>query len=41
MQEKNRVIKPVGFYSKKLNKAKINYDIHNKEMLAVVLCLKE
>jgi transposase InsO family protein len=40
LQEKNGVRRPVGFYSKKLNKAEINYDIHDKEMLAVVACIK-
>jgi hypothetical protein len=40
IQEKNGVRRPVGFYSKKLNKAEINYDIHDKEMLAVVACIK-
>jgi transposase InsO family protein len=40
IQEKNGVRRPVGFYSQKLNKAEINYDIHDKEMLAVVSCLK-
>ena len=40
IQEKNGTRQPVGFFSQKLNKAEINYDIHNKEMLAVVRCLK-
>jgi hypothetical protein len=40
LQETNRVRRPIGFFSQKLNKAEINYDIYNKEMLAVVSCLK-
>jgi hypothetical protein len=40
LQETNGVRRPVGFFSQKLNKAEINYDIHDKEMLAVVSCLK-
>jgi hypothetical protein len=31
---------PVRFMSRKLNKAEINYDIYDKEMLAVVSYLK-
>jgi hypothetical protein len=31
----------VAFHSAKLNKAEINYDIHDKELLAVVRCLKQ
>jgi hypothetical protein len=30
----------VGFFLQKLNKAEINYDIHDKEMLAVISYLK-
>jgi len=40
IQEKDGVRRPVGFYSQKLNKAEINYDIHDKEMLAVVSSIK-
>ena len=40
IQERDGVRRPVGFYSQKLNTAEINYDIHDKEMLAVVSCLK-
>ena len=32
---------PVAFHSRKMDKAKINYDIHDKEMLAVVSAFKE
>lgn len=40
IQEKNGVRRPVGFFAQKLNKAEINYDIHDKEMLAIIRCLK-
>ena len=40
LQEKDGVRRPVGFFSQKLNKAEINYDIHDKEMLAVVSSIK-
>ena len=32
---------PVAFYSRKMDKAEINYDIHDKEMLAIVAAFKE
>jgi len=32
--------RPVAYISKSLNKAKRNYEIHNKEMLAIIQCLK-
>lgn len=40
LQEKDGVRRPVGFFSQKLNKAEINYNIHDKEMLAVVSSIK-
>lgn len=40
IQERDGIRQPVGFFSQKLNKAEINYDIHDKEMLAVISCLK-
>jgi len=30
----------VAYISNSLNKAKINYEIHNKEMLAIIRCLE-
>ena len=30
---------PIGFYSRKLSPAEINYDVHDKELLAIVDCL--
>jgi CRISPR/Cas system CMR-associated protein Cmr5 small subunit len=35
------VLHPVAFYSKKITLAKCNYKIYNKELLAIILCLKE
>ena len=32
---------PVAFYSKKFSPAKLNYDIHDKEMVVIVDCFKE
>jgi hypothetical protein len=32
---------PIAFYSKSLNTIEHNYDIHNKEMLAVMRALEE
>jgi hypothetical protein len=33
----NRKPRPVAFYSQKLIQAELNYDIHNKELLAIVI----
>jgi len=33
--------RPVAFISKSLNEAERNYEIHNREMLAIVRCLDE
>jgi len=32
--------RPVAYISKLLNKAKRNYEIHNKRMLAIIWCLE-
>ena len=32
--------RPVAYISKSLNEAKRNYEIHDKEMLAIIQCLK-
>ena len=32
--------RPVAYISKLLNKAEKNYEIHNKEMLAIIWCLE-
>ena len=34
-------LRPCAFFSKKNNPAECNYEIHDKEMLAIVKCLKE
>ena len=33
-------VTPVTFISKSLNATEYNYEIHNKEMLAVIQCLE-
>ena len=32
--------RPVAFHSQKLVQAELNYDIHNKELLAIVIAFK-
>lgn len=34
-------LRPVAYYSRRLNGAEVNYPIHDKEMLAIVTCLQE
>ena len=41
MQFKNRILQPVAYYLKKLQLAKCNYLIYNKELLAIIRCLEE
>ena len=33
------MLRPIAFYSKKLAKAKKKYEIYNKEMLTIMVCL--
>jgi hypothetical protein len=40
LQKKYRV-QPVAFYSRNMTATELNYDIHDKEMLAIVLSFKE
>ena len=40
-QDVNGERKPIAYYSRKLNKAEINYPIHDKELLAIIHCLKQ
>jgi hypothetical protein len=35
-RSKNGMLRPLGFYSKKLNPAEKNYTVHDKELLAIV-----
>ena len=35
------LLHPVAYYSKKMNAHEANYEIHDKELLAVINCLKE
>jgi len=35
---KDKNWRPVAYISKSLNEAKRNYEIHNKEMLAIIRC---
>jgi hypothetical protein len=37
----DRVLRPCAYFSKKNNAYQYNYEIHDKELLAVVQCLKE
>ncbi|KAI0996433.1 hypothetical protein K3495_g11748 [Podosphaera aphanis] len=34
-------LRPVAYFSKRLNSSEVNYPIHDKEMHAIVACLKE
>jgi len=40
MKYSNEKWRPVAFISKSLSNTERNYEIHNKEMLAVVRCLE-
>ena len=37
---KNGVLYPVVYFLKRLNPAKYNYEIYNKELLAIIRCFK-
>lgn len=34
-------VRPIAYYSRRLNSTEVNYPIHDKEMLSIVTCLKE
>ena len=38
---KNKIWYPVAYYNRKLTLLKLNYDIYDKELLAIVIVLKE
>ena len=40
MKCKDEKWRPVAYISKSLNEAERNYEIHNKEMLAIIQCLE-
>ena len=35
------ILRPVAYFSKKMTKTQCNYEIHDKELLAVILCMVE
>ena len=41
MQKMKGLWHPVAYFSKKLNPAESNYPIHDKEMLAIIRCIRE
>src|ERR1700753_3232451 len=40
-EEKDRHIHPISFYSKTMAPAERNYDIYDKELLAIIQCFKK
>jgi hypothetical protein len=38
---KSGKLKPVAYFSKKLSPAKSNYEIHNKELLAIIRAMEK
>ena len=38
---KDRLLHPVVFFSKNLNPAECNYEIYNKELLAIIRCFEQ
>ena len=36
-----QLLHPVGYFSKRMNPAERNYDVHDKELLAIMLCLNQ
>jgi hypothetical protein len=39
-KDDNGKLHPIAFYSRKITKLESNYDVYDKEMLAIVECLK-
>jgi hypothetical protein len=40
-RDQSSTLRPIAYYSRKLASSEINYDIHDKELLAIIACLKE
>jgi hypothetical protein len=40
-KQREGCLHPVAFYSRKMDKAEFNYESHDKELLAIVSCVKE
>jgi hypothetical protein len=40
-EDDNGLLRPVCFYSRKLAQAEVNYEIYDRELLAIVSCFKE
>jgi RNase H-like domain found in reverse transcriptase len=38
---KNGVLYPITYFSKQLNPAEYNYEIYNKELLAIIRCFEQ
>ena len=38
---KDGLLHPIAFFSKNLNLAKCNYEIYNKELLAIIQCFEQ
>jgi len=41
LQKYNKVWHPVTYYSQKMTPLKLNYNIYNKELLGIIVILKE
>ena len=41
MQKYGEVQHPIAYYSQKITLLKLNYDIYNKELLTIIIVLKE
>jgi len=41
LQKHSKIWHPIAYYSQKITPPELNYDIYNKELLRVVIALKE